>query len=297
MSHNIFEQKRYFLEYLEIEKGRSLKTIENYDRYLKRFLDFADVTSPKQVTKEVVRSYRLWLNRQETRAGKTLSKKTQNYYVIALRSFLKFMTRNDVTTLEPEKIELVKTEERELDLITTVEFDRLMKTTDGSELEDIRDKALLTLLFSTGLRISELCSLNDDLDLSADEFSIRGKGGKVRIVFLSDEAKQAVKAYLFAREKSGLNVKSESLFVSASGERMYSRAAQRIIRKRALEAGITKHVTPHTIRHYFATNLLQNGADIRSVQMMLGHASINTTQIYTNLSDKHLKEIHKKFHH
>jgi site-specific recombinase XerD len=172
-----------------------------------------------------------------------------------------------------------------------------MKTTDGSELEDMRDKALLTLLFSTGLRISELCSLNDDLDLSADEFSIRGKGGKVRIVFLSDEAKQAVKAYLFAREKSGLNVKSESLFVSASGERMYSRAAQRIIRKRALEAGITKHVTPHTIRHYFATNLLQNGADIRSVQMMLGHASINTTQIYTNLSDKHLKEIHKKFHH
>lgn len=296
MSHNIFDQKRYFLEYLEIEKGRSLKTIENYDRYLKRFLEFADIESPKQITKDVVRSYRLWLNRQETRAGKTLSKKTQNYYVIALRSFLKFMTRNDVSTLEPEKIELVKTDQRELDLITNKEFGRLMGTTDGTELDELRDKALLTLLFSTGLRISELCSLNDDLDLSVDEFSIRGKGGKVRIVFLSDEAKRSVRAYLYARGKAGVNVQTDALFVSASGERIYPRVVQRIIKKRALEAGITKHVTPHTIRHYFATNLLQNGADIRSVQMMLGHASINTTQIYTNLSDKHLKEVHKKFH-
>lgn len=295
MSHNIQDHTRYFLEYLEIEKGRSLKTVENYERYLNRYFEFAKVASPADITKESVRSYRLWLNRQETRRG-TLSKRTQNYHLIALRSFLKYLSKNDVKTLAPEKIELAKTEQHELDLITRIEFERLMSAPSENTLTDVRDRAILEMLYSTGLRISELCSLNEDLDLSVDEFSVRGKGGKVRIVFLSQAAKDAVRRYLDMRHKQKSKVLSEALFVSASGERIYPRMIQRIISKRAVQAGITKHVTPHTIRHYFATDLLQNGADIRSVQMLLGHASINTTQIYTNLSDKHLKEVHKKFH-
>lgn len=295
MSHNILDQKRYFLEYLEIEKGRSLKTIENYDRYLMRFFGFAKIDSPKEITREMVSSYRLWLNRQETKRG-TLSKHTQNYHLIALRSFLKYLSKNDVETLAPEKIELAKAEQHELDLITRIEFERLMATPSKNTLTDVRDRAILEMLYSTGLRISELCSLNEDLDLTTDEFSIRGKGGKVRIIFLSQAAKDATKRYLDKRHQQKSKVLSDALFVSASGARIYPRMVQRIISKRALQAGITKHVTPHTIRHYFATDLLQNGADIRSVQMLLGHASINTTQIYTNLSDKHLREVHKKFH-
>jgi len=297
MSHNIFTHTREFLEYLEIEKGRSLKTIENYDRYLKRYFSFADISQAKEITRDSVRSYRLWLNRQPVgKTGDTMSKRTQNYHLIALRSFLKYLAKNDVTTLAPEKIELAKVEDRELDLISRKEFERLMNAPSDTTLVDIRDRAILEMLYSTGLRISELCSLNEDLDLSSDEFSIRGKGGKVRIVFLSDAAKQAVKSYLTKRHEQKNKVLSEALFTSPAGERIYPRAIQRLIRKRAVQAGITKHVTPHTIRHYFATDLLQNGADIRSVQMLLGHASINTTQIYTNLSDRHLKEIHKKFH-
>ena len=296
MSHNIVDLKRQFLEYLEIEKGRSLNTIENYNRYISRFISFAKISEPREITRDLVRSYRLWLNRQEGRKGQTLSKNTQNYHVIALRSFLKYMTREGITTLEPEKIELLKVEERELDLITEVEFQRLLETTLGTELEEIRDRALINTLFSTGLRISELCSLNDDLNLDVDEFSIRGKGGKVRIIFLSTDAKRTIADYRHARDKAGMNVLSEVLFVSASGKRLYPRAVQRVLSRRAIQAGITKHVTPHTIRHYFATDLLKKGADIRSVQMLLGHASINTTQIYTNLSDKHLKEVHRRFH-
>ena len=297
MSHNIHQHTREFLEYLEIEKGRSLKTVENYNRYLKRYFSFADTKQAKDITRDSVRSYRLWLNRQPVnKAGDTMSKRTQNYHLIALRSFLKYLVKHDVTTLAPEKIELAKVSERELDLISRKEFERLMNTPSEDSLEDIRDKAILEMLYSTGLRISELCSLGEDLDLSSDEFSIRGKGGKVRIVFLSDAAKQAVRNYLQKQHEQKNKVLSDALFTTTSGDRIYPRAIQRIIRKRSIQAGITKHVTPHTIRHYFATDLLQNGADIRSVQMLLGHASINTTQIYTNLSDKHLREIHKKFH-
>ncbi len=297
MSHNITGHKREFLEYLEIEKGRSLKTIENYDRYLSKFFSHAEIASPGDITLPLVREYRLWLNRQTVnKRGDTMSRRTQNYHLIALRSFLKFLAKNDISTLAPEKIELAKTAQRELDLISRTEFQRLMIAPSGSEIEDLRDKAILEMLYSTGLRVSELCSLNEDLDLSSDEFSIRGKGEKVRIVFLSEAAKSTVTRYLKKRHEGKKKVLSEALFVSSSGERIYPRMVQRILKKRAVQAGITKHVTPHTMRHYFATDLLQNGADIRSVQMLLGHASINTTQVYTNLSDKHLKEIHKKFH-
>jgi len=308
--NNIKNLKKKYLQYLEIEKGRSLKTVANYDRYISAFLEKEKVSSPTDITLEKISSFRLFLNRQEN--GKkgldknTLKKNTQNYYLIALRSFLKFLSKNDIETLAPEKIELAKTSMRELDLISRNDFEKLMKKKEitesnkKKEMEILAEQAILEMLYSTGLRVSELCSLNSDIDLSADELSIRGKGEKLRIVFLSDEAKKAVKKYLKIREEKFISGEkpfmSEALFLTKKGKRIHPRFVQRLIKKRAAEAGITKNVTPHTIRHFFATDLLQNGADIRSVQMLLGHASINTTQVYTNLSDNYLKDIHKKYH-
>lgn len=297
--------KQEFLEYIEIERGRSVKTVENYDRYLSRFFTHAGVRTPKDITEPVLREYRLWLNRQEARPGQrtgpqheTLKKKTQNYYLIALRAFLKYLRKRHITSLEPETIELAKVGDRSLDLITEAELRRLLHSADGPGEKDLRDKAILHLLFSTGLRVSELCSLNADLDLTRDEFSIRGKGDKVRVVFLSEEAKHALRAYLKARTDM-----DEALFVttgkrtSDSGDsRLTPRSVQRIIKYYAVKAGITRKVTPHIIRHAFATDLLGNGADLRSVQALLGHANIATTQVYTHVTDAHLKEVHKKFH-
>ncbi len=310
MSQNLIEWKRQFLEYIEIEKGRSLKTVENYDRYLTRFLQQTKLQHPKDITDQVVREFRLWLNRQPvSTSGKrngqigaeTLKKRTQNYYLIALRTFLKYLMRQGVTSLSPDRIELAKVAERSLDLISSTELSRLLAAPDTSELRGLRDKAILELFFSTGLRVSELASLSRDLDLNQDEFSIRGKGEKVRVVFLSDEAKQAVRAYLKARKDM-----HDALFVSESaiGSKtkkkevmpITSRSIQRIVKHYAIKAGISKKVTPHVIRHSFATDLLQNGADLRSVQMLLGHSNISTTQIYTHITDKQLKEVHKKFH-
>jgi len=301
MSQNILELKRQYLEYLEIEKGRSLKTVNNYNRYISNFLTHSKTKSPSDITYSKVREFRLWLNRQENNKKGlekgTLKKQTQNYYLIALRSFLKYLAKNDIKTLAPEKIELAKTKMRDLELITRTEFQKLMKESDKTTLESLRNQAILEMLYSTGLRVSELCSLNEDLDLTVDEFSIRGKGEKIRIVFLSNKAKLAVKKYLkFKKEDENKKILNNALFTSNKGNRINSRAIQRIIKKRAAEAGIMSRVTPHTLRHYFATDLLQNGADIRSVQMLLGHASITTTQVYTNISDKFLKEVHKKFH-
>jgi len=292
----ITKLKREFLEYLEIEKGRSLKTVENYDRYLMRFFDFAKITDPSKITDDKVREFRLWLNRQSSgEVGKTLKKKTQNYYLIALRVFLKYLVKRDIKSLSPEKIELAKVSERSLDLISHEELVRLMNSPDGKDLKSLRDKAILELLFSTGLRVSELCSLNSDIDLKKDEMSIRGKGEKVRVVFLSHEAKKAVAEYL--KNRKDMN---ESLFISISkkgeSKRLTSRSVERIVKYYSIKAGITKNVTPHIIRHSFATDLLQNGADLRSVQMMLGHSSITTTQIYTHITDKQLRDVHKKFH-
>lgn len=303
MSQNIKELKTDFLQYLEIEKGRSLKTIVNYDRYIIRFLNFSGAKFAKQISLLKVRDFRLHLNREN------LKKQTQNYYLIALRSFLKYLAKNDIKTLASEKIELAKTAQREIDLITKDEFKRLFEIEENLKESSsdqnpcflsLRDQAILETLYSTGLRVSELISLNQDLDLKVDEFSIRGKGEKIRIVFLSDNSKKYLKKYLEKREQDFQNGKiknlSEALFISKKGQRINARAIQRMIIKRAKKAGIFSKVTPHTIRHFFATDLLQNGADIRSVQMLLGHASINTTQVYTNISDKFLKEVHRKFH-
>lgn len=285
-SQNISDHKRRFLEYLEISKGRSLKTIENYDHYLTRFIEQSKVKSPKDITDDTVREFRLWLNRQPSGDGaETLKKKTQNYYLIALRAFLKYLAREGIESLPPDRIELAKVPERSLDLISTVELERLMRAPSGTDLKDLRDRAILELLFSTGLRVSELCALTTDIDLSRDEMSVRGKGDKVRVVFLSDRAKDAVKAYMKVRK--GME---ESLF------KVTPRSVQDLVKRYAIKAGITKTVTPHVIRHSFATDLLENGADLRSVQALLGHANIATTQVYTHVTDKHLRDIHKAFH-
>ena len=289
------ELKRRFLEYLEIERGRSVKTVENYDRYLTRFFAYAQISKPHEITEEKVRTFRLWLNRQEGTDG-LMKRRTQNYYLIALRAFLKYGHKIEVKTLSPEKIELAKLPQRSVDLITIDELNRLLSATEGDDEKSLRDKALLEMLFSTGLRVSELCSLNVDIDLSREELSVRGKGDKVRVVFISPEAKKAVMEYIKARKDM-----DEPLFVSygkagKSTGRLTPRSVQRLIKHYATKAGITKKVTPHVIRHSFATDLLQNGADIRSVQALLGHANISTTQVYTHVTDSHLRDIHRNFH-
>jgi site-specific recombinase XerD len=311
------ELKRQFLEYIEIEKGRAVNTVKNYDHYLTVFLEQTEAVNPKDITNEKVRDFRIRLNRQvagNNRAtGDTMKKKTQNYYLIAIRSFLKFIAKQGITSLPADQIELAKVGERSIDVISKEELNRLLKAPDSEENPEKRARghAILELLFSTGLRVSELCSLTNDLDIKQDEFSIRGKGGKVRVVFLSPEAKIAVKEYLSLRKDM-----SDALFVkigdegvipkgfvknklsaqAEKDERLTSRSIERIVKHYAIMAGITKKVTPHVIRHCFATDLLSNGADIRSVQAMLGHANIATTQIYTHVTDKHLRDVHKNFH-
>lgn len=306
--NSLKDLKRQFLEYMEIEKGRSIRTVENYDHYLSVFLEQTKISDPKGITDAKVRDFRLWLNRQTTgnnrATGDTLQKRTQNYYMIALRSFLKFLAKRNIGSLPADHIELAKVGDRQIDIISREELKRLLDAPDKEKNPEkrYRDKAILAMLFSTGLRVSELCSLQNDLDLRLDEFSIRGKGGKVRVVFLSDEAKEAVKNYLASRKDM-----SEALFVEVGREpapksqngfkkALTRRSIERIVKRYAAIAGISKKVTPHVIRHCFATDLLGAGADLRAVQALLGHSSIMTTQIYTHVTDKHLREIHKKFH-
>ena len=287
---------------MEIERGSSLKTVRNYDHYLSRFFAFTKISSARSISDDSIREFRLHLNRQSGvrvrgQAAATMKKNTQNYHLIALRRFLKYLMKRDITAISPERIELAKVKERDLDLISTNDLERLLSAPSGDDLKSLRDRAILELFFSTGLRLSELTSLNRDLDLGKDEFSIRGKGEKVRVVFLSDTAKSTVRAYLKKRADM-----AEALFIGVSkinknkSERLTPRSIERIVKHYATKAGISKKVTPHVIRHSFATDLLSNGADIRSVQMMLGHANIATTQIYTHVTDKQLREVHKKFH-
>ncbi|MFA5095550.1 MAG: site-specific tyrosine recombinase/integron integrase [Candidatus Paceibacterota bacterium] len=294
--------KTQFLEYVEIERGRALNTVRNYDHYLTRFLDFVKNDNPTNINDNTVREFRLWLNRQSTgnnkATGETLSKKTQNYYLIAIRAFLKYLARQGIKSMPAERIELAKITERSLDLITQTELRRLLDAPKGNDIKSLRDKAILELLFSTGLRVSELCSLTNDIDLGSEQFSIRGKGGKIRVVFISPEAKDAIKKYLALRKDM-----DDALFVKVGKETsqketgpLTKRSIERIVKQYAIKAGISKKVTPHIIRHCFATDLLQNGADIRSVQMMLGHSNIATTQIYTHVTDRQLLDVHKKFH-
>jgi site-specific recombinase XerD len=319
MATKIEQLKREFLEHVEIEKGNSLKTVNNYDHYLSRFFQFANISDPKDITDDKIREFRLFLNRQpgvkiRGQQSSNLKKNTQNYHLIALRSFLKYCMKRGVTSLSPDRIDLAKIKERSLDLISVEELNRLLNSPSKilemnkkiDKLKILRDKAILELFFSTGLRLSELCSLNRDLDLSKDEFSVRGKGEKVRVVFLSERAKDAIREYLKNRKdmeeplfiQYSRNIKSNSKDVKSRGSemRLTPRSIERLVKDYAIVAGISKKVTPHIIRHSFATDLLSNGADIRSVQMMLGHANIATTQIYTHITDRQLKDIHKKYH-
>jgi site-specific recombinase XerD len=310
MASNIDKLKREFLEYLEIEKGSALRTVENYEHYLARYFEFGKIKNVADITDPSVREFRLWLNRQATgnnrKTGETISKKTQNYYMIALRVFLKYLAKKEIKALPPDRIELAKVQERSLDLITHQELSKLLNSPNGADLKDLRDRAILELLFSTGLRVSELCSLTSDIDLHSEELSIRGKGGKIRVVFISDDAKNAVKKYLSARKDmsdalfvqidSGIGKKNEKKEKIKDLKALTRRSIERIVKQHAIKAGISKKVTPHVMRHMFATDLLSNGADLRSVQAILGHANIGTTQIYTHVTDKALREIHKKFH-
>jgi site-specific recombinase XerD len=303
----LFDLKNEFLEHLEIEKGRSLKTLDNYDRYLKRFLEFSKLQKAAEINDEIVRKYRLWLNRLST-----IDRKTQNYHLIALRMFLRYLAKRNIHSLSSERIELSKIAQRQIEIISQDELIRLFSAISKSSgtdkpaevFKNLRDKAILELLFSSGLRVSELCSLNrNQIDEAKNsEISIRGKGGKIRVVFISESAEQSLKNYLDKRTDA-----EEALFINFSNQsskrgllenisRLTPRSIQRIIKYYAIKAGISKKVTPHTLRHCFATDLLSAGADIRSVQSMLGHSNISTTQIYTHITDKQLREIHKMFH-
>ncbi len=297
--------KIQYLEHLEIEKNRSPKTMENYGRYLDRFLNFAKVSSPSGITEDLIRQYRLYLNRLKNNEGEGLKKVTQNYHIIAIRNFLKYLAKRDIKSVPAEKVELGKQEDREVTFLESDELERLLKSPEGDNLDALRDRAVLGTLFSTGMRVSELCSLDrNKIDTTRGELSIRGKGSKIRVVFLSDSAKNDITKYLDKRSDI-----DEALFIriplsKASGSfgkennlRLTPRSIQRIVEKYATKAGIVgKNVSPHSLRHTMATDLLRNGADIRSVQAMLGHSSITTTQIYTHVTDKQLREVHKKFH-
>jgi len=294
--------KNDFLEYLEIEKNRSAKTAENYNRYISRFIRYAKISGPADISEEIIRKYRLYLNRLIDDRGRGLKKITQNYHVIALRAFLKYLAKRNINTVAAEKVELGRQEQREVEFLEKPDLERLLSAPKGKNLGALRDKSILETLFSTGLRVSELCSLNRDIvDLNRGEFSVRGKGSKLRVVFLSQEAKNSLKTYLDERTDSDLalfiRVPKGKAFGKFENLRLTPRSIQRIVKKYSIMAGIVgKHIGPHSLRHSFATNLLRNGADIRSVQELLGHSSITTTQIYTHVTDKQLREVHQKYH-
>lgn len=289
-----------FLEYLELDLNRSPKTIENYCHYIDRFLNFTKITEPASINLELVKNYRLYLNRLTDQKNKPLKKITQNLHIIALRNFLKYLAKKDIKTLSAEKLEVGKNPQKEMIFLEFEEVIRIIDSVTGKDLQSLRDKAMIELLFSAGLRVSELSSLNiNNISLKNQEFSIIGKGSKMRVVFISNSAKKSLQEYLNKRTDidPALFIRTNKIgFKKDDDLRLTTRSVQRIVKYYAKKAGIIKDVHPHTFRHSFATDLLSNGADIRSVQAMLGHSSITTTQIYTHVTNKQLREIHKKFH-
>lgn len=291
-----------FIEHLEVEGGRSAKTAENYTLYLERFVEFTNDITVDKITSEIIRKYRLWLNRYKNNNDDELSTITQSYHLIALRGFLNYLSKRDIPSLSPEKIELPKVSRRQVTFLHYDEVEQILSQINTDSPVGLRDRAIIELLFSSGLRVSELVNLNrDHINTKRREFVVRGKGEKDRPVFISETAAMYVDNYLKTRADNlqPLFISySRNIEVSNSGDyrRLGARSIQRIISKYARLAGITKHVSPHTMRHSFATDLLMNGADIRSVQAMLGHSSITTTQVYTHVTDQHLREVHEKFH-
>src|SRR3989344_692040 len=289
---------RDYLDYLEIEKNRARGTRENYGRWIAAFLEFSKAKKPADITAEKVRQFRIHLNRLETGRTGNLRKSTQSYYIIAVRNFLKYLAKRDIDALAPDKIELPKIPQRQIEIIEYKDLERLLAAPNSEDLKSLRDRAILETLFSTGLRISELCRLDRFIDLERGEITVRGKGEKLRIVFLSEGARAAIKKYLAKRTDADV-----ALFISLTKAknqkvigRIIPRTIQRLIIFYAKKAGILGRVTPHQLRHLFATDLLMNGADLRSVQTMLGHSSITTTQVYTHITNKELKEIYDAFH-
>ena len=287
----INDLKRKFLEHIEVGLGRSLKTIENYERALNVFIKQTEITSVEEITSDLIHDFRLWLNRQTGTDG-SMKKNTQNNsYLVPIRVFLKYIHSQGFKSISPSDIVLAKVPQRMIDTLSSKEVGQLFEATKDEGLLNIRDKAILHFLFSTGLRVSEMVALSRYIDLSTGEITIRGKGDRVRTIFVSKEAHSAFKKYNDARVDTG-----DAMFVSKKGGRLTQRSIERIVVKHALRAGLSKKVTPHTLRHAFATDLLYNGADIRSVQELLGHSNISTTQIYTHITNKRLKDIHTKFH-
>lgn len=287
-----------YFDYLEIEKNRSQKTRENYERYLRAFVDFGRFENPEDITAEKIKAFRLAL----ARGGKNLKKITQTYYAIAIRNFLKYLIRQDYRVLSPDKIELPKIVRRQIEVVEYADLERFLNSPPQNALRGLRDRAILEMLFSTGLRISELCNLGRYINLERGELTVRGKGEKLRVVFLSDRARAALKNYLGKRTDA-----LDYLFISLSKQisplkapkvigKITPRAVQRLVEFYRRKAGIAKKITPHQLRHQFATDLLINGADLRAVQEMLGHSNISTTQIYTHITNKELKEVHHAFH-
>ena len=294
--------KTDFLEYLEVEQNRSQKTIANYDHYLTRLIDFAGEIRVADIDAELVRKWRLWLARLGTNTSDELQKITQNYHLIALRAFLRFCAKRDIPALTADKIELAHTTRKQVTFLNEDELARLLEQPDTTGTVGLRDRAIIELLFSSGLRVSELVGLDrEHINLKRREFMVRGKGQKDRPIFISSEAAEWIKQYLSKRDDN-----TRPLFARYSGRktvdlsgnfhRLTARSVQRMVGRYARLAGITKHVSPHTLRHSFATDLLMNGADLRSVQAMLGHSNIATTQIYTHVTDPHLKAVYEKFH-
>ncbi len=295
-----------FLEYLEVEKNCSKLTIRDYRHYLQEFLTWFEQTQKTKtiadLNLDIVRKYRVFLTNKQTHKKEAIKKVTQNYYVIALRSFLRYLIKNDIKTLEPSKIDLPKTESRSLKFLEREQIDRLVTMPDTSKEDGVRDRAILELLFSTGLRVSELCKLNHpQINIERREFGVVGKGGRARVVFISERAAEWLTRYLSMR-KDGF----KPVFIRYSGRvdeeyngekmRLTSRSVERIVKKYVHLARLPVDATVHTLRHSFATDLLTNGADIRSVQEMLGHKNIATTQIYTHVTNRQLREVHKSFH-
>lgn len=300
-----------FLESLEIEKGRSTKTVENYGLYLARFIDLItedfegqEMIKPSDITPEILRRFRLKLNRFSDNQNKErLSALTQSYHLIALRGFLKYLAKRGIKSLDPSLIDLPRAAKKQVTFLHFDEIERLLAEIPLDTESGLRDRAIIELLFSGGLRVSELCSLNrDSINLERREFMVRGKGKKDRPIFIDKSTAECIEDYLNMRTDTlpalFLNNSANQQIPSTSGDfrRLTPRSIERIVQKYTRLAGITKHVTPHTMRHSFATDLLMNGADIRSVQSLLGHANISTTQIYTHITDPHLKEVHEKFH-
>lgn len=296
-----------FLEYLEVERNLSSLTIRDYRHYLDFFVTWSRANSPilepKDITVELIRKYRVYLAHFNSPNGNLpLKKVTQNYYVIAIRSFLKYLIRKDIAVLAPDKIELPKTESRSLKFLDRDQLERLLAQPNISKEHGMRDKSLMEMLFSTGLRVSELCKLNcDQINFERREFGVIGKGGRARVVFISDRACIWLEKYLTVRADNykPLFIRyrgNQNPTVNGEDMRLTPRSVQRMIDKYVRRARLPVKATPHVLRHSFATDLLMNGADLRSVQELLGHKNVATTQIYTHVTNKQLHDVHKAFH-